>query len=135
MTTLVPYLDLGGHCRQALDLYSACFGGEIVALLTFGDAPVETPPEAAAHIMHAEFRAPGVHFMATDGMPGQPSPTTGNVALCLVFEDADEQTRLYDALVDGGKATLPLHDAFWGDRFGMLTDRFGQRWMLSCRRA
>jgi PhnB protein len=26
---------------------------------------------------------------------------------------------------------LPLHDAFWGARFGMLTDQFGINWMFS----
>jgi uncharacterized glyoxalase superfamily protein PhnB len=26
-----------------------------------------------------------------------------------------------------------MHNAFWGGRFGMLTDRFGVSWMLSFR--
>jgi PhnB protein len=27
---------------------------------------------------------------------------------------------------------MPLQDTFWGARFGMLTDKFGIKWMFSC---
>jgi len=33
---------------------------------------------------------------------------------------------------DGGKVTMPLADAFWGARFGMLVDKFGLHWMFNC---
>lgn len=135
MRELIPYLDLGGRCREALDFYTDCFHGEVTVLMTFADAEVDTPPQFDARIMHAEFRAEGLHFMASDGMPGNTAPVGGNVSLCISLDDPTEQTRLYEALVDGGEATHPLHDAFWGDRFGMLTDRFGQRWLLNCHRA
>jgi PhnB protein len=26
---------------------------------------------------------------------------------------------------------MPLEDAFWGGKFGSLTDRFGVQWMVS----
>ncbi len=41
--------------------------------------------------------------------------------------------KLFTALSQNGKVTMPPHDAFWGGRFGMLTDRFGVSWMLSFR--
>ena len=28
---------------------------------------------------------------------------------------------------------MPMHDAFWGGRFGMFADRFGDSWMVSFR--
>ncbi|HEX5306626.1 MAG TPA: VOC family protein [Dyella sp.] len=134
MKELVPYLDLGGRCAEALTFYTHCLAGEVVHRMRFANAPMDIPPELDERIMHSEFRGAGVHFMATDGMPGQPAPGAGNVSLCPVFDDAAEQMRVFDALVEGGSATQPLHDAFWGDRFGMLTDRFGQRWLLNCPR-
>jgi PhnB protein len=30
---------------------------------------------------------------------------------------------------------MPFDDAPWGDRFGMLVDRFGVSWMVSANRA
>lgn len=41
-------------------------------------------------------------------------------------------TKKFDALAVGGRVTMALHDAFWGARFGMLTDAFAIRWMFSC---
>jgi uncharacterized glyoxalase superfamily protein PhnB len=29
---------------------------------------------------------------------------------------------VFNALSEDGQVTVPLHDAFWGGRFGMLTD-------------
>jgi PhnB protein len=43
-------------------------------------------------------------------------------------EDAD---RMYAALSEGGKASMPMSDMFWGDYWGMLTDKFGINWMIS----
>ena len=28
---------------------------------------------------------------------------------------------------------MAIHDAFWGAKFGMLTDAFGVRWMFNCQ--
>jgi PhnB protein len=31
----------------------------------------------------------------------------------------------------GGKATMPMENTFWGDYFGMLTDKFNVHWMVN----
>ena len=31
----------------------------------------------------------------------------------------------------GGKVGRPIENAFWGGRFGMLTDKFGTEWMCT----
>jgi PhnB protein len=38
---------------------------------------------------------------------------------------------VWRALGEGGTLKMPLHDAFWGARFGMLTDGFGTNWMFN----
>jgi uncharacterized glyoxalase superfamily protein PhnB len=48
-------------------------------------------------------------------------------------ETQPEMERLFAALSENGNVTMPLHDAFWGGRFGMLTDQFGISWMFSFR--
>lgn len=136
MKTLNPYLILNGRCREALDFYKRCLGGEVVALSTFADAkdhmPCEPmPPGAEQQVMHSEFRSEGIHFMASDGMPGKPSDVGRNIALAIAFDSEAEQTRTCDALAEGGTVTMPLQDTFWGARFGMLTDQFGIQWMLN----
>lgn len=135
MKSLNPYIDFGGRCREALDFYRDCFCGEVVALMTYAEAKIAVPPARANNVLHAEFRADKIHFMASDGRADQPATIGNNIMLALVFTSIAEQEATFARLAAGGTVTLPLHDAFWGDRFGMLVDRFGLLWMLSGRRS
>ncbi|MGZ5305046.1 MAG: VOC family protein, partial [Bacteroidia bacterium] len=38
----------------------------------------------------------------------------------------------YTKLSAGGQATMPMENTFWGAKFGMLTDKYGQHWMINC---
>jgi uncharacterized glyoxalase superfamily protein PhnB len=39
--------------------------------------------------------------------------------------------RVFAALSQGGKVVMPLDDAAWGGRFGVIHDRFGLEWMVT----
>lgn len=132
MKSLNPYINFSGKCREALNFYKACFNGEIEAISTFDEAPGETDEKFKDNVMHSEFRAEGIFFMATDGMPGRDAVSGDNISLTLQFTDEQEQARIFEALSQGGKITQPLEDTFWGARFGMLVDRYGIHWMLNC---
>jgi len=131
--TLIPYLAFGGRCEAALQHYAETLGGRVKALMRLGEAMPGSAPEHAQHILHAELEADGLFLMASDGMPGAPPPKPGdNVALALWVGSVDEQDRVWAGLAEGGTVGHPLHDTFYGDRMGVLTDRFGIRWMISC---
>ncbi len=40
--------------------------------------------------------------------------------------------RTYEKLKQDGQPTMLLKEQFWGDKFGMLTDKFGRKWMFNC---
>jgi len=42
---LNPYLIFSGHCKEALTFYKKCLGGEIVAMHTHEDSPLDLPAE------------------------------------------------------------------------------------------
>jgi PhnB protein len=42
-----------------------------------------------------------------------------------------EADRLFNGLSEGGRVNMPMANTFWGDYFGMLTDKFGINWMMS----
>lgn len=137
MLALNPYFDFAGRCRDALTFYARCFGGGTEALMTFAEAPVDMPAAERDKVMHAEFKAPGIRFMATDGCPGSRSaaPAAGGaISLALQLDDVAEQDRVFAALADGGEITQPLGDTFWGGALGTVRDRFGIHWMLNCQR-
>jgi PhnB protein len=82
-------------------------------------------------VMHASFVAGDVKFMASDGRAGAAPDGQDDIALSLATSDDAEGKRVFAALADGGTVEMPLEEAFWGGKFGSLTDRFGVQWMVS----
>ncbi len=46
----------------------------------------------------------------------------------------EEAERVFNALAEGGKITMPIAETFWAKRFGTLIDRFGTAWMINCEK-
>ncbi|MGH7728760.1 MAG: VOC family protein [Vulcanimicrobiaceae bacterium] len=130
---LAPYLFFYGRCEEALAFYKTVLGGSYeVQRNTALPAEYEVPAEWRNKVMHATFTAPGLTFMAADGREAKSvDPEAGNISLSLSTPDRAAGERLFAALSDGGKVTMPLDDAFWGGRFAIVQDRFGIEWMLS----
>jgi PhnB protein len=130
---LEPYLFFHGKCEEALNFYAKCFNGTIVGLSRFAGSPMEAnvAPEYRDKVIHASFVAGDLKFMASDGHPGAPPDGQDDIALSVASTDAAEGERVFNALSEGATVTQPLSDAFWGGRFGMLTDRFGVQWMVT----
>ncbi|MFI5136087.1 MAG: VOC family protein [Chitinophagales bacterium] len=131
MKNLVVYLTFAGNCEEALNFYKNALGGEIIMKQTFGESPVPSEENWKNKIMHSQFKAEGIFFMASDNMDGKPVATGANISLSIDVSDENEQTKIFSALAEGGMVTMPLEDTFWGARFGMLRDKFGIVWMLN----
>ena len=131
MKNLTPYLFFDGRCKEALDFYSECLSGEITFLQTFAEGSEGAQPGMENRVMHANFNADNVAFMASDTMPDADAPKGSAITLCLDFSDPDEQARVFHELGEGGEVTMALQDTFWGARFGMVTDKFGISWMVN----
>ncbi|MEM9242834.1 MAG: VOC family protein [Pseudomonadota bacterium] len=133
MKTLDIYLFFAGKCEEALTFYKQCLNGEITMFKRFKDEPtLDVPAEYADHVMHAEFKAGDLFFMASDGMPGQSHKLGDNIHLNIQCDSIEQQDRIFQALAKGGTVSKALEETFWGSRFGMLTDQYGIHWMLSC---
>jgi PhnB protein len=132
MKKLSPYLIFSGTCKQALEFYKECLNGEFTLIQTFGDSPIAVPDGYKQKIMNSEFRAGEVSFMASDCMPGDEIPIGRNFALLIHFSEIEEQEKVFNNLLAGGKVIMPLEDSFGGARFGMLVDKYGIQWMLGC---
>jgi PhnB protein len=130
MKEIAIYLNFDGNCREAMTFYAKCFGGEL-ELRSFSEMPGDHPPELKDRIMHARVTKGGTVLMASDTTPGAQFNAGNNFAISIQFNGEEEIESHFAALGEGGKVTMPLADQFWGARFGMLTDRFGIRWMLS----
>ncbi len=127
-----PYLAFAGNCREAFTRYREVFGGELV-LLSMGDMPHEgdAPDAAAADLIgHAALMVGDELLMGADAPPGGFDGQVRGMCVNRSMGSADEATRVFDALADGGTVQMPLAPTFFSPAFGMLTDRFGTPWML-----
>lgn len=131
MKAFQPYLNFDGNAREAMTFYQACFGGELT-MQTFAESKMPAPPGMEQRLVHARVTAGPAVLMASDTMPGQPFTRGNDVHVNVDCSSVDEIERFFTAMSAGGQVTMPLQDTFWGARFGMLTDKFGVRWMFNC---
>jgi len=130
---LNPYLNFPGTCKEAITAYQQILGGDIVSMMTFADMPGENeaPAELAGGIGHARLIIGDQVLMASDAGPDRFKPMQGT-SITLNIDDPAEAERAFDALAEGGAVEMPLQETFWAFKFGLLTDRFGTRWMVNC---
>jgi len=109
---------------QAIEFYKKALGAEERMCMAGPDGK----------ITHAELKIGDSIIFLNDENPamGCKSPQTlggTSSSLYLYVEDVDKSfQRAVDA---GGKATMPVTDMFWGDRFGSFVDPYGHTWGLS----
>lgn len=135
MKGAITYLNFDGNCRDAMTFYGKCLQAD-PNITPFSAGPPELPPvvkTAPDRILHAELTSGPVVLMASDTLPGMSFRVGNNFSICIDCETQPEMERLFAALSENGNVTMPLHDAFWGGRFGMLTDQFNISWMFSFR--
>ena len=71
--------------------------------------------------------------MGSDAPPNYPPILFGqNMSISVVTANNEEADKIFNELSEGGQITMPIETAFWGAYFGMLMDKFGVAWMVSC---
>jgi len=130
---IVPYLNFDGNCAEAFRFYERVLGGRIEAILTHADSPIaaQVPPAWGDRVLHARLVVGDQVLLASDAPPDQYVTPRGMYVL-LGVETAEEAERVFAALSEGGRITMPIEPTFWAVRFGMCVDRFGIGWMVNC---
>lgn len=124
--TITPHLVVRG-VASAIEFYQQAFGAsELYRSLA---------PDGVS-IMHSEMLLGDSRFFVNDEFAewGVLSPESfggSPVTLHLYVEDVDHV--FSQAVSAGAVALLPVNDAFWGDRYGILKDPFGHRWSVASR--
>jgi uncharacterized glyoxalase superfamily protein PhnB len=112
------------NAREAIDFYKKAFNAN----------EIYTFPTPDGKILHAMIQIGDSFVMMSDEFPamGLKSPTTIGgtaVTLHLYVEDADKTFK--QAVSEGAIVTMPIMDAFWGDRFGTIMDPYGHSWSIA----
>jgi PhnB protein len=131
MTTLTTYILFNGNCRQAMEFYRSCLGGEL-SLTKVGDSPMKDHMPAAMHdkVINAQLKTEGIHISASDWLLPAQTPVQGNT-VCLYLSGGTHQElkTFFDRLSEGASVTDPLKEQVFGT-YGALNDQFGIRWMF-----
>lgn len=134
MLSLNPYLYFDGNAAFAMQFYAKCFGGKL-ELQAYKEAPEMTIPENYKNkIMHAVLYTENITIMAADVLPENKIDFGNNIHMSINCVSESELTKLFFALSEDGNIIRPLHDTFWGARFGQIKDQFGIDWMLTFER-
>ena len=121
--TVTPLLVCRG-AEKALEFYKNAFGAEIQSV----------SKDDGQHVTHAQIKIGDSIVMLTEEFPSyhclSPLSLNGSpVTLHIYTTDAD--AAFAKALAAGAQVTMPLMDAFWGDRYGQVTDPFGHHWSIA----
>lgn len=129
--TTTTHLNFRGQARAALTRYADVFGGD-VTVVTYADAHAVQDPADADQVMWGQVVSPGgFRVMAYDVPAHLPHDAGSNAFFVSVRgDDADEVTRHWHALAEGGTVLQDLAPAGWAPLYGMLVDRFGVTWVL-----
>jgi uncharacterized glyoxalase superfamily protein PhnB len=84
------------------------------------------PSSDGKGVMHGFLRIGGTAVFFCDVTP-MIEPTRANLFVYVPDVDASFKS----ALAAGGKQIMPVSDMFWGDRWGMLADPWGNIWQVA----
>lgn len=128
---LTPYLLFNGNCRDAMEFYCSCLGGELeLTKVKNSGAKGEMTVYQQEKVLNAHLKGGAMEIQASDWLRPDEARVLGNtVCMFLNGGSLEMQKRVFESLSEGGDVTDPLNKQFFGT-YGALNDRFGVRWMF-----
>lgn len=138
MTTVNIYLTFNGNCEAAFNFYKSVFGGDFSHVGRFKDMPADggnpVPQEIGEKIMHISLPVSKETILMgsdTGGEWASGYSQGNNFSISINTDSKEKADNFFNELSAGGQITMSMNKTFWGDYFGMLTDKFGINWMVS----
>jgi PhnB protein len=133
---LSPHLSFNGECAAAFKFYEQCLGGTIVMMQTHGESPMKdrVPADWQDKVIHARLVVGDKVLMGMDAPPERYAAPQG-IFVSYSAANPPDAERVFNALAENGKVTMPFQKTFWSQGFGMAVDRFGIPWMVNCEQA
>lgn len=112
------------NTARAIEFYKAAFGAK----------ELHRVPGPNGEIIHAELQIGDSKIFLNDPMTKTqiPTPAPGASNPMYIHMYVPDADTLFKRAVDGGaRVDMPIQDMFWGDRYGRVTDPFGQQWGIA----
>jgi len=129
MQKIVPNLwydtDAEAAAMRYVDLIA---GSGIGSIARYPEAGKEIHGQTPGSAMTVSFRLGDTALLALNGGPR--FKFTSAISLFAILEDEAGVERLWEGLIDGGTALMPLDKYDWSGKYGWLADRWGLNWQI-----
>jgi predicted 3-demethylubiquinone-9 3-methyltransferase (glyoxalase superfamily) len=109
-----PCLWFDGNAKVAAEFYCSIIKNSKIT--------TETP-------LVVMFELNGKKFMGLNG--GPMFKINPSISIFVLCESINETNELWNKLMDGGKALMPIDKYPWSERYGWVQDKFGLTWQVS----
>ncbi|WP_296705950.1 VOC family protein, partial [Algoriphagus sp.] len=75
------------------------------------------------------FESSGQKFLCLNG--GPEFPITPSISMYTVLDSEELIQKIWDQLIDGGSAMMPLDTYPWSKKYGWVKDKYGVSWQLT----
>ena len=129
MEKVTPFLMFqDGNAEEAMNHYiSLIDDSKIISITRYGAN--ENGDEGT--VMQAAFSLKGQEFMCIDSNLKHEFSFTPSFSIFLTCDTEEEIDSLYEKLLEGGEALMPIGDYGFSKKFGWVNDRFGVSWQLN----
>ena len=130
MTKVTPFLMFqGGKAEEAMNFYTSLIkDSEITNITRYG---ANEPGGDEGTVMQATFTLKGQEFMCIDSNIEHQFTFTPSFSIFVDCDTEEELTNLYEKLLEGGQALMPLDNYGFSRKFGWVNDRFGVSWQIN----
>jgi predicted 3-demethylubiquinone-9 3-methyltransferase (glyoxalase superfamily) len=130
MQKIVPHLWYDGEAETAVRHYVDLVPGSAVgSIVRYPEAGREIHGQEPGSVMTVDFRLGDTELLALNGGPH--FKFTPAISLFVVLEDRGAVDRLWQGLIEGGTARMPLDRYDWSERYGWVEDRWGLNWQVA----
>lgn len=129
MSKVTPFLMFqDGKAEEAMNFYTSLFeDSEIQNIVRYGANEVGEE----GTVMEATFTLKGQEFICIDSNIKHEFSFTPSFSIYVTCDTEEEINNLYQKLIDGGEALMPMGDYGFSKKFVWLNDRFGVSWQLN----
>lgn len=114
LNQIYPCLWFDGQAKAAAEFYCSLF---------------EHSKVTAENPMVVTFELNGTKIMGLNG--GPMFKINPSISLFIIYESIGKVNQLWDKLMEGGKALMPIDKYTWSERYGWLQDKFGVTWQIT----
>ena len=131
---MIPTLNFGGNCREAIQMYEKAFEGKITCLLTYKEAndPAYMSllhEEQKDYIYHGELMFGNERIIMSDHVDIEFQTCYSNF-LTIMYDTKEQVQRAYEIMKEGSNTIYQMEATPYSSCRVVFVDKFGIRWGL-----